>query len=319
MWEGQAAEQMMQAILTHYTEHPFPKDVQRFSFNVLIISDKVKGPSTSLCMSNRFSSQASLPKTDTTITRVSVHIPEIQEPKHWNFLDGDEAGPKKPDYLILINSHASAQLPVTMDICAQGFKRETNRAGEDLCPRRFRRANCSLQCRGAGLADAGEWSSGPRSAGCGSRAPASADPRGLRGADRVSSEDSPGHVGSGQPPPPPLAPPPALSSSAFAPRHGRAARACPSRRSPGGRFNPAQLRPPPREHPQWLPLPPPPGPRAASPVQSEEVEESRRVSPKTRNPASRGARPPALPPPLPPSPPPPPPPPPLPGPSSWPF
>ncbi|CAI9158907.1 unnamed protein product [Rangifer tarandus platyrhynchus] len=53
MWEGQAAEQMMQAVLTHYTEHPFPKDVQRFSFNILIISDKVKGPSTSRCMSNR--------------------------------------------------------------------------------------------------------------------------------------------------------------------------------------------------------------------------------------------------------------------------
>ena len=54
MWEGQAAEQMMQAILTHYTKHPFPKDVQHFIFNVLIISDKVKGPSTSLCMSNRY-------------------------------------------------------------------------------------------------------------------------------------------------------------------------------------------------------------------------------------------------------------------------
>ncbi|XP_061055191.1 basic proline-rich protein-like [Eubalaena glacialis] len=148
--------------------------------------------------------------------------------------------------------------------------------------------------------------------------PEDADPGGLRGADRVSSGDSPGHVGSGQPPPPPPAPPPALCSSAFTPLHGRAAHACPSRRSPGGRLNPAQLRPPPRESPQWLP---PPGPRAASPVQSEEVEESQRVSPKPRNPASKGARPPALPPPLArsPPPPPPPPPPPLPGPSSWPF
>lgn len=86
---------------------------------------------------------------------------------------------------------------------------------------------------------------------------------------------------------------------------------------PGGQFNPAELRPTPREPPSSLP---PPGPRAASPVQSEEVKESQRVSPKTRNPASKGARPPALPPPLlPSSPPPPPPPPPLPGPSSWPF
>ncbi|XP_037706687.1 uncharacterized protein LOC119545203 [Choloepus didactylus] len=48
-----------------------------------------------------------------------------------------------------------------------------------------------------------------------------------QGADLVSSGDLPGHVGSGQPPPPPPAPPPALSSSAFAPRHGRAACACP--------------------------------------------------------------------------------------------
>lgn len=84
---------------------------------------------------------------------------------------------------------------------------------------------------------------------------------------------------------------------------------------PGGQFNPAELRPTPREPPSSLL---PPGPRAASPVQSEEVKESQRVSPKTRNPASKGARPPALPPPLLPSPPPPPPPP-LPGPSSWPF
>lgn len=57
MWEGQAAEQTMQAILTHYTEHPLPKDVPRFIFNVLIISDKVKGPSTSLRMSNRYVQQ----------------------------------------------------------------------------------------------------------------------------------------------------------------------------------------------------------------------------------------------------------------------
>lgn len=54
--------------------------------------------------------------------------------------------------------------------------------------------------------------------------------RGRRGADRVSSGDLPGHVGSGQPLPPPPAPPPALSSSAFASRHGRPARACPSHR-----------------------------------------------------------------------------------------
>nr|XP_028690310.1 histone-lysine N-methyltransferase SETD1B-like [Macaca mulatta] len=84
---------------------------------------------------------------------------------------------------------------------------------------------------------------------------------------------------------------------------------------PGGQFNPAEQRPLPRK-PLWSP--PPPSPRAASPVQSEEVEKSQRVSPKTRNPASKGARPPALPPPLPPFPPPPPPPPLL-GPSSWPF
>lgn len=64
---------------------------------------------------------------------------------------------------------------------------------------------------------------------------------------------------------------------------------------PGGQFNPAEPRPPTREPPSPLP---PPGPRAASPVRSEEVEESQRVSPKSRNPASKGARPPALPPPL---------------------
>lgn len=51
-----------------------------------------------------------------------------------------------------------------------------------------------------------------------------------RGADRVRSGDVPAHVVSGQPPPPPPAPPPALCSSAFAPRHGRAALAGPSHR-----------------------------------------------------------------------------------------
>ncbi|XP_077822544.1 uncharacterized protein LOC716712 [Macaca mulatta] len=50
------------------------------------------------------------------------------------------------------------------------------------------------------------------------------------GAHGVSSRDLPGHVGSGQQPPPPPAPPPALSSSAFAPCHGRAAGAGPRRR-----------------------------------------------------------------------------------------
>ncbi|XP_031789867.1 myb-related transcription factor, partner of profilin-like [Piliocolobus tephrosceles] len=41
---------------------------------------------------------------------------------------------------------------------------------------------------------------------------------------------------------------------------------------PGGQFNPAEQRPLPRK-PPWSP--PPPSPRAASPVQSEEVEETR--------------------------------------------
>ncbi|XP_070933516.1 uncharacterized protein [Macaca nemestrina] len=80
------------------------------------------------------------------------------------------------------------------------------------------------------------------------------------GADGVSSRDLPGHVGSGQQPPPPPAPPPALSSSAFAPCHGRAAGAGPRRRlraanliprssgrcrgsPPGRRRRPALVRP----------------------------------------------------------------------------
>lgn len=41
---------------------------------------------------------------------------------------------------------------------------------EDLCPRRFRRANCALRSRGAGLADVEVCSCGPRGAGCGSQA-----------------------------------------------------------------------------------------------------------------------------------------------------
>ncbi|XP_035876006.1 proline-rich protein 36-like [Phyllostomus discolor] len=95
--------------------------------------------------------------------------------------------------------------------------------------------------------------------------------------ERVSSPDSPGHVGSGQLPPPSPTQPPVLYSSAFAPRHGRTARACPRHR----------LRVPNlilrssgccREPPYSL-LPP-------GPLQ------------KSRNPASKGARPPALPPPL---------------------
>lgn len=67
---------------------------------------------------------------------------------------------------------------------------------------------------------------------------------------------------------------------------------------PGGQSSPAEPRPPPRG-PPWSPAQPPPGPRAASPVRREQVEESQRVSPQTRKPASKGARPPALPPPAP--------------------
>lgn len=80
------------------------------------------------------------------------------------------------------------------------------------------------------------------------------------GANGGSSRDLPGHVGSGQQPPPPPAPPPALSSSAFAPCHGRAAGAGPRRRlraanliprssgrcrgsPPGRRRRPALVRP----------------------------------------------------------------------------
>lgn len=50
------------------------------------------------------------------------NIPLFSEPRHWNSLDGDEAGPKKPDYLILTNSHASAQLAATIGICFQGYQ-----------------------------------------------------------------------------------------------------------------------------------------------------------------------------------------------------
>lgn len=117
-----------------------------------------------------------------------------------------------------------------------GFQREATPVGEDLCPRRFRRANCVRS--GAGAPGSGtpervapRGDAGVREPGSGQapRARNWEDTRG-GGGTRSARGDSPGHVGSGQPPPPPPAPPPALSSSAFAPRHGRAARARSSRR-----------------------------------------------------------------------------------------
>lgn len=91
---------------------------------------------------------------------------------------------------------------------------------------------CALRCPGAGLVDAGACRSGR--GGAGSPGWAQGDPGAARREDTEGrtgqAGDLPGHVGSGQPPPPPPAPPPALCSSAFAPRHGRAACACPRRR-----------------------------------------------------------------------------------------
>lgn len=68
---------------------------------------------------------------------------------------------------------------------------------------------------------------------------------------------------------------------------------------PGAQFNPEEQRPLPREPPYSLL---PPGPRAASPVQSKEVEESQRVSPKIPKSSIQRSASPALPPPLLPSP-----------------
>ncbi|XP_070445783.1 uncharacterized protein [Equus przewalskii] len=140
-----------------------------------------------------------------------------------------------------------------------------------------KRKLCALRGRGAGLADAGMCSSGPAGAGCPSQA--QGKPQARRGED---TGGGPGQLRG-------------LTWScwlrAAAATASRAAtstllqrlRAPPRPRSPrppqppppGGQFNPAELRPPPRGCPWSLP---PPGPRAASPVHSEEVEESERLA-----------------------------------------
>ncbi|KAF3814266.1 hypothetical protein GH733_018365 [Mirounga leonina] len=133
---------------------------------------------------------------------------------------------------------------------------------------------CALRSRGAGLAGAGVGSPGPVGAGRRSRlrqAPG-AGRGGHGGPDRVTR----GLTWSCW-----LRAAAATASRAATSTFPQRLRAPPRPRSPllpkppplGGQFNPAELRPPPRESPRSLP---PPGPRTASPVRSEEVEESQR-------------------------------------------
>lgn len=171
----------------------------------------------------------------------------------------------------------------------RGSQREAHRAGEDLCPRRFRGAKCVRSGAGAPGSGTPEWGA-PRGAGL-RASPARGTGKTRRG--------GPGPLGGAG----------GLTWSCWL----RAAAATASRaatstflqrlRAPPRPRSPRALQPPPPRgrfspaEPPWSP--PPPGPGAASPVQSEEVQASPRVSPKSRNPASEGARPPALPPPLP--------------------
>ncbi|XP_039720854.1 uncharacterized protein C11orf96-like [Pteropus medius] len=160
--------------------------------------------------------------------------------------------------------------------CVPGLKREANRAGEDLCPRRFRRANCALRCRGAGLADARVCSSSREARATEARLGASPGRR-----EERTQGGGPGQLG-GLTWSCWLRPAAATASRAATSTFLQRLRVPPRPPSPrlpkppppGGQFNPAELRPTPREPPSSLP---PPGPRAASPVQSEEVKESQRA------------------------------------------
>ncbi|XP_045696444.1 stress response protein NST1-like [Phyllostomus hastatus] len=202
---------------------------------------------------------------------------------------------------------------IQVDRHSQGFKREANRVGEDLCPRRFRRANCARSgARALGLQARVCSSAGRRG---GSRSWAQGKPREQNG------EDTQG--GTGQ-----LA---GLTWSCWLRAAATVFRAATSTLlqrlcAPPRPYSPRLPKAPPpvpnlilrssgccREPPYSLS---PPGPRVASPVQSEEVVESQRVSPKIPKSSiqrSASPRPPSTPTPF--SSPPPP----LPGPSSWPF